>query len=80
MPSMAGIFIFFPHKMACLIQEVRKVAGIIPSCGSPLTLGLALVHQQLTSLPQDIGQPEMLVPEQCLCSFRTKKLHGASIS
>lgn len=73
-------FYFFSPQNGLPDTGSQESCGNHPSCGSPLTLGLALVHQQLTSLPQDIGQPEMLVPEQCLCSFRTKKLHGASIS
>lgn len=45
-------FFFFPTKVfSC---EVRKVAWIIPSCGSPL--GVTLMQQQLHSLSQDAGQ------------------------
>lgn len=49
---------FPPYNRACLMCEARKVVWIIPSCGIPLTLGLALMHQQLHSLSQDTGQPE----------------------
>lgn len=53
MPCMRGkLLYFFPRKSACLIYEVRKVARVTPSGGSPLTWGPAVMHQQLYLLRQ----------------------------
>lgn len=73
---------FFPTKGLAYSYEVRKVAWIIPSCGSPLIWGPAVMHRQLCSLSQDTGQPqpEMLFPVYCVCNFRIKKHHGLPIS